>query len=340
MQASTELPKTIQGYPDHERHAILLAAVEHENATNPNAHIHVIKAKDLQGFLQGHQRGHLQVIVEKEGHYFTLDILQKGDQKSCIVLDAANDYRCFGTIEELESNGFQVMMASSLDDSAQFEDKNLQADLYNCSMFALDHSIQFARTPDAEALHTQISSNTIAGGFTWECLPLNFLRNTQSATFLQQQMAKPEHAADAETQTYIQKGLITYQNQGQSKVRNDSINLHVFQQAQAQYLKIKILAAMTLAIQEVAHSINPIGKQAKILRLTQIKQAFAQASAGPNPFLAEQVIAFTNEAAQRRGLSITTSSAAKFRAEIQSLRAQQPAAQTVNTAEPSGLDLT
>ena len=55
MQARTEQPTSISGYPAATRHAILKAAVDHENAAN-RRDIHIIPAKELAYFIASHER--------------------------------------------------------------------------------------------------------------------------------------------------------------------------------------------------------------------------------------------------------------------------------------------
>jgi hypothetical protein len=287
MDASIELPTTIAGYNAHDQHAILLAAVEHENVLHPKTPIQVIKAEDLAAFLHTHQRsGRYHLIIEEAGHYFTVDLLQQGDTKSCIVLDPTGDTHAQATVQALENNQFAVLQAKN----------DVQTDAYNSALFALEHSIQFVQAPDE--LHTTLKEKAEKNHFSWDSLPPNF------------------------------------------SLQSESINAQVFPKAQALYLKEKILDAMSTAIQETSHALNPIGKEAKRIELIRLKNEFEQAEIGTAPFNSPQFLAFNAAIGRPNWFGMQTTAAKEFRTQMQSLRSEQQAEQTANLEEKAGLDLT
>ena len=321
MQTRTEQPTSISGYPATTQHAILTAAVDHENASNQR-NIHIIPAKELAYFIALHKRDErYQVIVENEGHYVTLDILQQGDSKSCIVLDAANDARSKPIITALETTaGFTVLKASGLD-SDLYTDHPMQTDADNSAMFALDHSIQLAEAPNE--LHTTLQTKATNGMFTWDVLPPNFLRNTQSAPFLEQYLQKHPNDVDVATKQYIQKGYRDFQTDDKTITQNHAIDIHVFQKAQRVYQKEQILEAMSRAIQESDNSWTLVGKQAKKIELSEIKREFAQEETGEkDPFNSPSVHAF-QAAVENQGWLTPPVSTTEYRTRMKALREPQ-----------------
>lgn len=326
MQTPTEHPATFSGYSDTERKAILQLAVDHENALHKRSSIHIIRADELTRFLATHQRDdRIQLLVENEGHYFALDILQQDDRKSCIVLDAANDDKSKGITTALETKGFSVLRASGLDKD-QYVNSNLQTDSTNSALFALDHSIQLANAPDD--LHTTVQTKASAGSFTWDVLPPNFLRNAQAVDFIEQYMQKHASELDVATKQYIQSGLKEYDEGGEIATQNDAITMHVFLNAQRLYQKEKIIASMTQAIQESSHSWQIFDKSAKTVELTRIKNEFAEAEVNGDPFSSPSVLAFDAEVGQTHWRNPNLKATTEYRSQMQGLKTEQGAEHT------------
>ena len=326
MQTQTEQPATFSEYSEAERKVLLQLAVDHENAQHKQPTIHIIRADGLTHFLATHQREErIQLVVEKEGHYFALDLLQQDDHKSCIVLDAANDEKSKEITTELETQGFTVLRASGLDKD-QYANSNLQTDSTNSALFALDHSIQLANAPND--LHTTVQTNASAGSFTWDILPPNFLRNAQEFDFLEQYMEKHASELDVATKQYIQTGLKEYDEGGEISTQNDAITMHVFLNAQRLYQKEKIIEAMTQAIQESDHSWKIFDKSAKKIELTRIKHEFADAEVNEDPFSSPSVLAFDAEVEQTHWRNPNLKATTEYRSHMQGLRTEQSAEQT------------
>lgn len=325
MQTQTEHPTTFSGYSESERNTILQLAVDHENALHKQANIHIIHSDELAHFIATHQRDdRMQLIVEKEGHYCALDILQQEDRKSCIILDAANDDTSKTLAAELSSQGFTVLRASGLDKD-QYASSNLQTDTENSALFALDHSIQLSQVSDE--LHHTLQTQATEGSFTWDALPAHFLRNAQTVDFIEQYLQKNKEM-DVATKQYIQTGLKEYDEGGKISTKNDAINSHVFLHAQHLYQKEKIIAAMSQAMQESDHSWEIFDKPAKKIELTRIKNEFAEAEVNGDPFASPLVLAFDAEIDQTEWRNPNLKASAEYRSQMQTFRNGEEAEHT------------
>lgn len=325
MQTPTEQPTTLSGYSDSERKAILRGAVDHENALHKKAHIQIVPSDDLNHFIATHQRDdRMHLIVEKEGHYCAVDLLQQDDHKSCIILDAANDETSQKIAAELSAQGFTVMRASGLDHD-HYADQNLQTDTLNSSLFALDHGILLSQAPND--LHATLQTQTTEGHFPWEALPAPFLRNAQSVDFLEQYLQKHPDV-DVETKQYIQTGLREQEEGGTLTTQNDAINSHVFLHAHHLYQKEKIIEAMVQAIQESDHSWEIFDKPARKIELTRIKNEFAAAELSGDPTASPYVQAFDAAVDQTQWRHPDRKAATEYRSQMQTLRQGEEAEPT------------
>lgn len=267
---------TISQYSPEERMELLRAAVAHVNAVNPDARINIINMKDLPLFIeqQHHQdlNQRYRLIVHTDGMHFTaVDV--NPSQNSCIVLDAAGDDRGAEVKNHFEQKGYTAYYASKLvANVAEFRAK-LQYDRYNCSMFALDHCIQLARSsdqlyqnmvdkvmalpldaddgrqgPDAfeDIKEMKTLSFEKANLVPWDCLPPNFLWNAQSlrqvlVPYAQRMEEVDPRALDQKLsgmsyREYVATGMDkSRSSQGEIVDQNRSIDKHVFSWADRIY---------------------------------------------------------------------------------------------------------
>lgn len=334
-----ETPNNIGQYNKSQRVAILKAGIDHRNLIDPQANIHLIDRDDLEHHIQNNvHEGRQRAVIAHQGHYMAADILVKGDQRSCILLDAANDFRCNAVMNDFENQGFTVLMATSL--SADV-DRNLQSDTFNCSMFSLDHCIQFCTAPDE--LHSDILAQSEMGGFTWDRLPPNFIWNVQSSGFITTFMAANPELVDKKMPNGL--SMREYIDQGtrivDGKPSNMSVDVHVFKNAHQAHLsfeavneidlnfeasqkmgvKNEILLAMDKSIQ-TAKQTGWAGqeKPAKIARLLEIRQQFSQ-NREIDPLRSPLVTEF-NQVAGQDAFVMKTNSVKMFQSEMKKIRQQ------------------
>ncbi len=248
----------------NKRHQILKAAVEHQNTINPDADIRMIDFVNLKEYLEKNpQEGRYRLLVRIEDHYTAIDVRQHEGKKSCLILDAANDYRCDTLIAPMfVKQQFTVLAAGGMKgdgkEGGPYEavTANIQTDKTSCSMFALDHCVQLAAAPDEmyENLHDQAELESVplfGNTFTWDCLPPNFVCNAQSFNLLQRyNAANPGRLNEVmpngmTMKDYLEQGTkLVLDPNGQPTInektgkpfkQNHSINVHVFQKAQAIY---------------------------------------------------------------------------------------------------------
>ena len=233
MQALSEQPESFASVSPEDRFKILQSAVEMHNLVYPDATpIQIINSEDLVQHFQNTQtqEGRQILLVKINNHYFTLDVLKNGEHMTCVVLDAANDGRCYAAMGAAEASGFSTYMATSLDAE---RDRNLQSDASSCGLFALDHCVQLSFENDPRAFHDHVVACSENEGFTWDNLPVNYLWNCQSNSFL---MAYG-NSHKAEMNKIMPNGMnaIQYITQGQAEEDgaryNNSINKHVLTHA-------------------------------------------------------------------------------------------------------------
>lgn len=339
MLNPTEAPDTIGNYSKPVRLAILQSAIEHENIVNSQANIVLIDRDELVSHLQTLPPGRQRLLISHGGHYMAADAFNQEGAKSCILLDAANDYRCQAVMTDFENQGFTVLMATSLSEAVE---RNLQTDTSSCSMFALDHCVQLAHAPDD--LHTELLARVTKenmGGFTWDSFPPNLFWNAQTSSFIQTYMTTHPEQADQVMPNGLSMRQYIAQGTSAATGLNNSIDIHVFNNAhtiylameaaqradqayQAQIVKSEIVAAMNKSIQasESTGWIMP-GKSGKLTRLKDIRDNFAQSpTVDPlnSPFIQE----FNTVAGEAR-FAIKAASGKMFESEMTVIRTKHTA---------------
>lgn len=255
---------------------MIQASVEHENRENPQAHLQIIEMDKLAKYLESTQEeGRQQLIIYKGNHYMAADILVKNGVKSCILLDAANDPRYLAAETCFNAAGYKTYTACGFSFSP---DKNLQADVYSCSLFALDHCAQFAKTPDT--IHSQVEARSDEiNSFYWDVMSPNFLWNMQSTVTKNQYTERyPAEAAmptpnQISFNAYTDLGLVT---DSSGKQRNNSINAHVFETVETIYVtqqREQALAKMDSKIEEVMGQKKPDTQQIETLHTIRVQLA-------------------------------------------------------------------
>jgi hypothetical protein len=231
MFEKSELPENMGAYSGEDRLERIRSAVEMQNLTRSAdaPPIQMVEFDDLKQHLNDTDApddGRQVLLVKIQNHYLALDVLKKDGKKSCITLDAANDFRSYGVMNEFEEQGYTTYMASGLSEDIE---RNLQSDTSSCSLFAFDHCVQLSHENPVE-LHQNVEDWSVDEAFTWDKLPVNFLWNVQSNTFLKEYRETHEK----EMSTVMQNGLTMeqYISRGgydeTNSTHNNSINVHVF----------------------------------------------------------------------------------------------------------------
>lgn len=287
MLAPSEQPQSFATVSGAQRLDILRSAVEIHNLTHPDATpINLIKIEDLKQHMEEtqEQEGRQILLVKVQQHYLAVDVLKNGDQKTCVVLDAANDPRSYAVMTELEEHGFTTYMATSMSDTVE---RNLQSDSCSCGLFALDHCIQLSYD-DPIALHENVMIWSEDEGFSWDHLPVNYLWNIQSNSFLQEYAAS--HSAEMSREMPNGMSASNYLALGELRNEdgdtfNNAINQHVLAFAwQAHriaavdqaYAKNEILTEMQDKIDEL-REVGSIPPQT-IQQLETLYHKFAQST--------------------------------------------------------------
>lgn len=238
MQSKSKEPESISRFKPEDRAEILNAAVEIENIRNPQANISVVNFSDLSTYIRENaDKERYRAIIGLYGHYIAADWLQKaGEDKTCILIDAALDGRYYAVLSALENeHGYTVLSPCGFFNGN--DGVNLQSDSASCSMFALDHCTQLAHFPDS--LHGQLRQelNPDEGDtFTWDRMPPCFICNAQSLRTIKKYMDANPTVTDEPMpngmtlREYITSG--TGLSDGLEPVpANNSIHVHVFKKA-------------------------------------------------------------------------------------------------------------
>jgi hypothetical protein len=248
MFEKLEQPQNMGMYSGQERLERIRSAVEMQNLTRSAdaTPIQLVEFDDLKQHLNGMNAGEdsRQVLLVKiQNHYLALDVLQVDGKKSCISLDAANDYRSYGVMMEFMGQGYTTYMASGLSEDIE---RNLQSDTSSCSLFAFDHCVQLSHENPVE-LHQNVEDWSVDEAFTWNKLPANFLWNVQSNSFLKEY----SQTNAKEMRTVMHNGLTMEQyisRGGYGKTQesqNNSINAHVFSKVQDAHRLVEMDWLMT-----------------------------------------------------------------------------------------------
>lgn len=149
----------------------------------------------------GHNRIH--ILVRSGPHYTTLDIDKKN--RSCFIVDAADDSRQYrlhemANFSKLVNKVFYVKSPRIPGNTSGETIKgSLQKDSSSCSVFALEHSFLVAQNPD---IHQWLESNSVADSkigdtmlysVTWNQLPPEMVKNSQSTTVIRHYMSCNPH---------------------------------------------------------------------------------------------------------------------------------------------------
>lgn len=247
-------PRNIDEYTSEERHAILVSAVNHVNAVNPQARITIVSQDDLGAYLAQHKgdKERYRLIVINHVHFTAVDV--NPTQSSCVVMDAAVDPRCEDVCKVLRDSQLQVNQPSLHGTISNPEPKKytrLQNDSHSCSMFSLDHCIQFAHASDtlyddiskfkSDLPEGEMKNLSVQGYLPWDFFPPNFLWNAQSFSNI---LDPYENYMDAQNRTaelqqpiptlsyqeYLEAGVTHEMDPNTKKEipRNRSIDKHVF----------------------------------------------------------------------------------------------------------------
>ncbi|PJD92525.1 MAG: hypothetical protein CK424_05320 [Legionella sp.] len=333
------------------RHQILKAAVDHENEINPKADIRMIDYQDLSQHFNDHpEDGRYRLLVHVRGHYLAVDVRQHNGKKSCLILDAANDYRCDTLITPIfVEHDFTPFAAGGMigdgveNGPYEFDTTNLQKSATGCSMFALDHCVQLAKAADTIYNIEKTEEYDGVFTFTWDCLPPNFVWNAQSLTLLK----RYEAANPGRSREVMPNGMTLedYVKQGTVEGKNQSINIHVFSKAHDDYAqqlvspvmsqpspnlqaKQDVLALMDKVIENLEKSTShgsKMSKDQKLESLKDIRDSYARGSTDDAPLTAATLGRFQATANQQRKF-INFGGAARsgtyFKVELTKLRGQ------------------
>lgn len=183
MLTKNEAPASFATVSGAERLKVVRAAIDMHNLRYPEfTPIQFVDIENLEAHIAttAEQQGRQILLVKIQHHYLAVDVLKNGDEKTCVVLDAANDGRSYAVMQAFENRGFSTYMATSLSETVE---RNLQADSCSCALFSLDHCIQLS-FEEPVAFHENAQNWSEDGGFTWDNLPINFLWNAQTNSFL------------------------------------------------------------------------------------------------------------------------------------------------------------
>jgi hypothetical protein len=129
----------------------------------------------------------MQVIVENNNHYTSMDFQVTKDGISCIVLDAANDARGIAYPAQIESAiknakpacPVQVHYAETLDKDN--EPTGIQFDQMSCPIFTFNHACQLSHLNN---IHQDVAAKSADGKVLWEKLDAGLVMDLQSNQFL------------------------------------------------------------------------------------------------------------------------------------------------------------
>jgi hypothetical protein len=318
---------------------MIQASIDQQVRENPNAHIELLDMERLSSYLLDHvENGRTQLIIYLEKHYMAADILIQGKAKSCILLDAANDYKRLPKAEKIfESAGYRVFTASGcyFPDATEgdLSDKNLQTDSDSCPLFAFDHAVQFSKLQD-ETIYGEVEASLNQVGtcvwFAWNVLPPNFLRNVQSFEIINK--LREQYGEALNEPTSDQTSFNDYVNQGtetnsKGKRINNSINIHVF---------VTVLSTYNATLREntldkMEEELNYILEN-KILGKQQVVDMFAICNELERPSDLSKYNTLVEQFDERAGPTLMS----RLRAEMQQLRADagEKPVEPVESVEP------
>jgi hypothetical protein len=334
MQAQDEPNvESIRHFSPDERFGLVKAAIAHENLMRPDANIRVLDSSELQGYLNekkdaGDSEVHEILLIRHHEHYLAAHLSRTHETASCVLLDAANDYRIHSISTTLEDAGFERHYATGM--SFDLSESNIQHDAYNCSMFALDHVIQLSHL-SSQALHTTVKQHSEQGFFPWDCLPAPLLRNTQSVSVMNHYLR--EHP-DALTEVMPDGfDMRTYLIQGTSKTeegktRNSAIDKHVFQGAYRAYQKMQTLKAMDATIKKFSIMCARLKKESpRLQQLIEARHAFSGLD-GRDPMASDYIQVFKHApgmpaSQENKKSSKPNMSTLLFKQELKNLRREE-----------------
>lgn len=87
-------PDNLGNYSKKEILQFIKNAIAIENEENSNAKIVMITIDELPDYIRQCTEERHRLIVNNDNHFTAIDIQQR-PSKSCIILDAANDPRCY-----------------------------------------------------------------------------------------------------------------------------------------------------------------------------------------------------------------------------------------------------
>jgi hypothetical protein len=125
MQARDEQnAENIRHYSPDERFDLVKAAIAHENLKRPDANIRVMDSRELQGYLDEKKEvegpeWHETLLIRHHEHYLAAHLLCTDDTASCVLLDAANDYRIYAISTAFEDAGFERHYATGMSFAAR-----------------------------------------------------------------------------------------------------------------------------------------------------------------------------------------------------------------------------
>lgn len=228
-------PESLALYETDAVKEMLDYAVEHENRIHSHARITVVDLSELEPYIKDHStESRYRVIVNYNNHFTAVDVRQSEKGNSCIILDSCNDIRFYATYVRFLENGFSNPLVPS---GMSYDPcRNLQSDLYSCSLFAFDHAVQLSNASDD--FHDVLNETIKDGPLRWDSLPPNFIWNVQSMKVLHAYKAAIERdnpdlldekmPCGLSFREYISQGVCSYDIDGVLVTRNESINANVF----------------------------------------------------------------------------------------------------------------
>lgn len=166
----------------------------------PPLNAYVVKRNELEGFVEkindlqnsSNLPIRLQLLVENNNHYTTMDFLVNKDGVSCIILDAAYDTRGLPLPAVVKNviPDCAVRFAETYDKKG--EGVGIQHDPTSCPMFAYDHACKISRMDN---IHDLAAQKGEADSIDWHELPADLIMHAQSYSFLKEYNER--HAKDS-----------------------------------------------------------------------------------------------------------------------------------------------
>ena len=207
---------------------------------------YVVDAHEFKDFLHiinthppASKNHRLQILVRNDVHYTSVDIKMGGNQKECLVMDAALDERFMGLIEDLKQSHFNTIYVAGIPAqrrAKEFADvrakinESLQLDTFSCSAFGFHLLSRSSKKKDLfEFLDKSSDALDPEEGvryLSWKKFPPDFVQTAQYPKFfLQKEISQTkEFKKEKNLSTWIKQHFNTIEEGNKKRETNALIN--------------------------------------------------------------------------------------------------------------------